>query len=199
MVNVYTVLSLSFNHTKEYVYRLKRSLEGNTTVPFSFFCLTNESLPGIETIPIGESGTWAKMELCGPSIKGRVYYLDIDTVLTGNVDFFLNTDTSFFCKNSNGQRRTSLMSLDQEERDLVWDFWTFSSNRIISNFRGEGAVYDFVSNIMIPDIQKIHPGKVVNISEENEYCIPLGCKMITFSNGLHPKNLDDTNPIKKYW
>ena len=198
MVNVYTVLNVSFNHTKEYVYRLKRSLEKNSTVSFNFFCLTNEQLPGINTIPVSEEGKWAKIELCKPSIKGRIHYMDIDTVLVGNVDFFLNTQASFFCRTWVSQRRTHVMSLDEEERAAVWDFWTFSRNRIIPNLKGEGAVYDFVSTVTTPCIQDIHPGKVVSL-QEAEPCIPLGCKMVTFSNGKFPKNLDDENWMKKYW
>ena len=198
MVNVYTVLNVSFNHTKEYVYRLKRSLERNSTVQFRFICLTNEQLPGIETMPVSEDCRWAKMELCMPSVKGRIHYMDIDTVLTGNVDFFLKTNTSFFCRTWIGNRRTNVMSLGEDERSMVWDFLTFSRNKIIPNLNGEGAVYDFVSNVMTPCIQDIHPGKVVSI-QEAESCIPLGCKMVTFANGKYPKNLDEENWMKKYW
>jgi hypothetical protein len=198
MVNVYTVLNTSFNHTKEYVYRLKRSIEKNTTVKFNFFCLTNVELPGIQTIPTDELTGWAKLDLCRPSIKGRIYYMDLDTVLTGNIDFFFNTQRSFFCKNWLGSRRTNVMSLDEDERALIWDFWTFSRMKIIPNFQREGAVYDFVSSVSIPVIQDIHPGKVVSL-QEVETCIPIGCKMVTFSNGKYPKNLEDENYIKKYW
>jgi hypothetical protein len=198
MADVYTVLNTSFNHTKEYVYRLKRSIERNSTVKFRFFCLTNEQLPGIDTVPIDEHVGWAKMELCRPSIKGRIYYMDIDTVLTGNIDFFFNTGSSFFCRNWLGNRRTNVMCLDEEERAQVWDFWTFCRNKVMPNFQREGAVYDFVSSHSIPTIQDLHPGKVVNL-QEAETCIPIGCKMVTFSNGKYPKNLEDENWIKKYW
>lgn len=198
MTNVYTVLNVSFNHTKEYVYRLKRSLERNSTVQFNFFCLTNEQLPGIDTIQIEENGGWAKMELCMPSIKGRIHYIDLDTVLTGNIDFFLAADQSFFCRTWSGKRRTQLMSLNEEERSLVWDFWNFYGRRIIPNFRGEGAVYDFTLNASIPCIQDVHPKKVINL-QDAEQCMPLGCKMITFSDGKYPKDLDEDNWMKKYW
>lgn len=198
MTNVYTVLNVSFNHTKEYVYRLKGSLERNSTVQFNFFCLTNEQLPGIDTIPVEENGGWAKMELCKPSIKKRIHYIDLDTVLTGNIDFFLTTDRSFFCRTQSGQRRTQIMSLDENERSVVWDLWNLSRDRIIPNFRGEGAVYDFASNFEIPCVQELHPKKVISL-QDAEACMPLGCKMITFSDGRYPKDMDENNWMKKYW
>ena len=138
------------------------------------------------------------MELCMPSIKGRIHYIDLDTVLTGNIDFFLAADQSFFCRTWSGQRRTQLMSLNEDERSLVWDFWNFYGRRIIPNFRGEGAVYDFTLNASIPCIQDIHPKKVISL-QDAEQCMPLGCKMITFSDGKYPKDLDEDNWMKKYW
>jgi hypothetical protein len=198
MINVYTVLSISFSHTKEYVYKLKRSIERNSTVPFNFFCLTNEQLPGINTIPVYEYGQWVKMDLCDPKINGRVLYLDIDTVLLGNIDFLLHEDQSFMCKSFNGQRRTQIMSLDENQRNEVWNFWIDRRESIMQNFRGEGSVYDFVLDKGIRTLQEIHPRKIINFNEANDF-IPMGSKVITFSNRDYPKNLEENNYIKKYW
>jgi hypothetical protein len=197
MINVYTVLSVSFSHTKEYVYRIKESIGRNSTTPFNFLCLTNEQLPGINTIPIREYGQWAKMELCNPMIEGLVLYLDIDTVLLGNIDFLLQEERSFMC-NSNGQRRSQIMCLNKTERGYVWDFWTDERSSIMKNFKGEGAVYDFVLDEDIPSIQEIHPKRVIDFGETNDF-IPIGSKIVTFSNGDYPKNLEEDNYIKKYW
>jgi hypothetical protein len=197
MINVYTVLSVSFSHTKEYVYRIKNSIERNSTVPFNLLCLTNEQLPGINTVPVHEYGQWAKMELCDPRIKGRVLYLDVDTVLLGNIDFLLREERSFMC-NSNGQRRSQIMSLDETERASVWDFWSDRRDSIMKNFRGEGAVYDFVLDEGVPTIQEIHPRRVIDFGEANDF-IPMGSKIVTFSNRDYPKNLEEDNYIKKYW
>lgn len=198
MINVYTVLSQSFNHTKEYVYRLKRSLERNATVKFRFVCLTNEQLPGIETVPTQEIGRWAKMELCHPLVKGRIHYIDLDTVITGNIDFFLSTDASLLCRNPLQERRTAIMTLNENERSLVWDFWSSDRERIIGNFKGEGSVYNFSLPGDIPCIQEVFPGRVTSFSKEDTG-LPVGSKMVTFSGGLYPKDLEEDSWMKKYW
>lgn len=199
MTNVYTVLSVSFNHTKEYVYRLKRSLEKNSTTAFNFFCLTNEQLPGINTIPIQTFGNWGKIELCNPDISNeQMLYLDIDTVIIGNVDFLLNERSSFMSRGFNGQRRTQIMSLTKRQMNYVWDFWNENKDSIIPNFKGEGALYDFVVDRDVRTIHEIHPGKIIDFSEASEF-ISMGSKIVTFSNGDYPKNLEEDNHVKKYW
>lgn len=198
MVNVYTVLNVSFSHTKEHVYKLKKSLEKNSTIEFDFFCLTNEQMPGIETIPIQEVGRWAKIELCRPDIIGKVLYLDIDTVLIGNIDFLLTEKKSFMSKGIHSKRRSQIFSLREHERKEVWDFWKSKTESIKRNFNGEGAVYDFIVNQTTKTIQELHPGKVIDFSEASEF-IPVGSKIVTFSNNSNPKNIEDNNFIKKYW
>lgn len=201
MINVYTVLSTSFNHQKEYVYRLKNSLEKNTTIPFTFTCLTNEQLIGINTVQIENIGAWAKMELCNPLVShdtDKIYYIDVDTIITGNVDFLISTEQSFMCNTWIGTRRTALMSLNKMERDLVWDFWSENQHRIIKNFKGEGAVYDFVLGDDVQAIQKIYPEKIIDI-KQIEDSIPMGCKLVTFMGGKTLKDLSDEHCIKKYW
>lgn len=198
MKNVYTVLSISFNHTKEYVYKLKRSLEKNSTVPFRFFCLTNEQLPGIDTIPIKETGRWAKMDLCGIETNDDMLYFDLDTVLIGNIDFLLNETRSFMSKSFDGKKRSQIMSLSRTERDFVWDFWSENRNSIIENFRGEGSVYDFVLGERLSTLQEIYPGSVINFREASEF-ISVGSKLITFSGEDYPGKIEETNHIKKYW
>lgn len=198
MINVYTVLNVSFNHTKEYVYRLKASLERNSTLAFNFSCLTNEQLPGINTVPIEEFGSWAKMELCDSSVSGKIIYLDLDTVLIGNIDFLLKEESSFMCRSVTGTRRTQIFSLDEDQRKEIWEFWKQKRNSVIENFKGEGSVYDFILDKNILNIQEIHPGKVLDFEEAKEF-IPIGSKIVTFSGDNHPKSLQEDHHIKKYW
>lgn len=198
MINVYTVLNVSFNHTKEYVYRLKQSLEKNSTISFNFYCLTNEQLPGINTIPIKGFGRWSKIEICNPSIEGKIVYLDIDTVIIGNIDFLFQETKEFMCKGLDGKRRSQILSLDQKNRMDVWDFWCKRSKSIVQNFKGEGAVYDFIVSPEVLNIQDLHPGKVIDFSEASEF-LSIGSKIVTFSNGSYPNNLEGNNYIKQYW
>lgn len=87
MLTVYSVL-WGDKYPPDYVYRLKAMIEGNLTVPFFFACVTDQDLEGIHCIkPICDyQGWWQKLSLFeiadGPSL-----YFDLDTVITGNIDY----------------------------------------------------------------------------------------------------------------
>jgi hypothetical protein len=87
MLTVYSVL-WGDKYPPDYVYRLKAMIERNLAVPFFFACITDQDLEGIHCIqPIcGYQGWWQKLSLFeiadGPSL-----YFDLDTVITGNIDY----------------------------------------------------------------------------------------------------------------
>lgn len=194
MTNVYTVFVESGIYTKEWVYRMKKSLERNSTVPFDFFCLTDRSLPGIETIELkNPTLPWLKMELCNPDIQGRIHYLDLGTLITGNIDFFLKEDESLM------QRDASAFILDKDERRMVWEFWTNDTKPHVTNFDRSSKIYDFILGGQIETIQKKHPGKVFSWDDERSDSLNKGCKILTFPGKQKVSSFDDGHWIKKYW
>lgn len=85
MLSVACVYKPGGGFTAEYVYRLRDSLALFCDAQYRFVCLTNESLPGIDTIPLAESrpGFWNKLELF--KLPGPVVYLDLDTLIVSDV------------------------------------------------------------------------------------------------------------------
>jgi len=67
----------------DYVGKLFRGLSRNTSVPFEFECVTASKYPG----------WWGKLEVFDP--PERVIFLDLDTVITGNVDFLFEYNGPF--------------------------------------------------------------------------------------------------------
>jgi len=202
MVNVYTVFVKSKVYTKEWVYRIKRSLERNSTVPFNFFCMTNENLLGIQTLPLyNESGWWAKMELCRPDIKGIVHYMDLDTIITGNVDFFLNETESLLYQDWlwEDQKESAVFCLNEEHRRTVWEFWEKDPRSHMFNFFGDGRVYNFCIGKQVRSIQEKHPNRLFTWKKTNKESLPMGCKILSFSGNPKPTDFDDDHWIKKYW
>lgn len=60
-----------------YVERLKSMVSKHLTEPFEFVCITESD----------KAGWWAKIDLFKPGLfSGRVLYLDLDTVIVGNLD-----------------------------------------------------------------------------------------------------------------
>lgn len=202
MVNVYTVFVKSNVYTSEWVYRIKRSIERNSTVPFNFFCLTNESLPGIETINISTTrGWWAKMELCRPDIKGRVHYLDLDTLIIGNIDFFLKEEESLLFRDTyyESQKETALLVLNEKEREVVWDFWNKEPEANMFNFSGDGRIYNHVIGKSVGSLQDKHPGKFFVWKKTNMKSLEVGCKVLSFLGKPKQNDFAEDHWIKKYW
>lgn len=75
----------------EYVNRLFRAVSRNLTVEHRFVCLTDDSTGvACETMPMprGLQGWWGKIAMFRPGLfNGPVLYIDLDTLITGNLDF----------------------------------------------------------------------------------------------------------------
>jgi len=83
----------------DYVYNLKAMVERYTTVPFRFVCYSDKNIPGIETkrLKPGIEGWWNKLQMFDPAMKvgDYVLYFDLDTIITGKIDWLMNYDTWF--------------------------------------------------------------------------------------------------------
>jgi hypothetical protein len=83
----------------EYVERLVRGVKRHSSVECRFVCLTDqqETWPGVENHRVELSGWWAKMAIFNPDWRGndRLVYLDLDTVVIGNIDPLLVLETEF--------------------------------------------------------------------------------------------------------
>lgn len=72
----------------EWVQRLRNMVARRLDLPHRFVCLSNVTVPGVETIPLPpcDPGWWAKIALHKPGLlTGRCLYLDLDTLITGDL------------------------------------------------------------------------------------------------------------------
>ena len=143
--------------SKDYVYNLKASVERNTTVPHKFVCLTDQSLEGIETLILrpGLTGWWNKMQMFDGRIKGRIVYLDLDTLIIDNIDWLLNYDGPFagiedlgsvnsHQQHLKGKLQSGVMAWDSEEADWIWNEFNFRKMLATNAFRGDGEYLESV-------------------------------------------------------
>lgn len=87
---------------REWVTRLERMVRSNLTVPHRFVCLTDDD-GGLKCrtkmLPAGlrfGSGWWAKLALFKPGMfGGTVLYLDLDSLIVGNLDFVAKFNGDF--------------------------------------------------------------------------------------------------------
>lgn len=102
MINILT-LKVGDKYGPEYVNRLYNGLQRHSTVPFKFYCYTEEPagiLPDINIIPLVPDGIvqkqFHKIHFHNmPAIEGKCLILDIDYVILQNVDDILSWDLKF--------------------------------------------------------------------------------------------------------
>lgn len=74
--------------TNEYVTRLRDGVRKHCQAPHRFVCLTNERLPGVETLPLlrNRVGWWNKLELFRKGLfDDCVIYFDLDTMIVDDI------------------------------------------------------------------------------------------------------------------
>ena len=97
MLDVFSVF-WGDKYNKAYVYALKEMVAKNLTLPHRFRCITNQHLPGINTVlpPVSYPGWWQKIGLFAPLLAtGPSVYFDLDVVITGNVDYLADYTDRF--------------------------------------------------------------------------------------------------------
>jgi hypothetical protein len=173
MVNVVCVFS-GTKFSKDYVYNLKNAVERNTTVPHRFICLSdlNTELPGIDTMQLkpGYSGWWNKIQLFDGRLKGQVVYLDLDTLITGNIDWLLN-HRGFFAGiedlgaiNSHqpwlkGRLQSGILSFNADQFGWVWTDFILSISSVMKTHRGDG---EYLNSLITKRelLQNIYPDAI---------------------------------------
>jgi len=88
MLTVLCVLKTGGDYDARYVRILRDGVARHTSLPHRFVCLADTEVP-CETIPLqhGWPGWWSKIEMFRPGvIAGPTLYLDLDTIITGNLD-----------------------------------------------------------------------------------------------------------------
>lgn len=92
MITIAMVYKTGGDYTPLDVARLARGVRRNLTVPYQIVCMTDnataiskiDNVDGIMTLNHDLPGWWSKMELF--KLHGPVLYLDLDTVIVGNID-----------------------------------------------------------------------------------------------------------------
>ena len=160
----------------DYVYNLKSAIERNTTVPHQFIVFSDKPVAKIPTITLkpGLEGWWNKLQLFDisrlPKTK-RMVYFDLDTLITGNIDFLMNYSGKFMGIEDVGavnphQRhlqnvmQSGVMAWDYYQSGWIWQRFA-NSLEILSKFRGDGELLNAAVSPITRDLLQHHfPGKL---------------------------------------
>ena len=145
-----------------YVYNLKAMVEKYTTVPHNFVVYSDRSIPNVNTkiLKPGYEGWWNKLQLFDPANKpsDRVVYLDLDSIITNNLDWLL-TDRSWFMgiedvgavnkhqPHLKNRLQTAVMAWEFNPVSYLWQEFVLGSERVFDTFRGDG---EYLSSVINP-------------------------------------------------
>jgi hypothetical protein len=146
----------------DYVYNLKAAVERNTTVPHKFVCFSDKGIPGVDVkiLRPGYEGWWNKLQMFDPAnkVSDRVVYFDLDTIITGNIDWLLE-DRSWFMgiedvgavnkhqPHLKNKLQTGVMAWDFNPNSHIWNTFVLSYDRVIDSYRGDG---EYLSSVINP-------------------------------------------------
>lgn len=146
-------------YNKEWVEKLKNSIERNYKRPYKFFCLSNIDV-GKGTIPLRHNwpGWWSKIELFRPDLfKGPVLYLDLDIIIYSNFERLVSSldDHKFYMlegQSKKGIPNSSMMYWSGDHSYIYTEFLN-NTNKIKNNYRAgrklgdQGFIFDSLKDV----------------------------------------------------
>ena len=155
----YTVVSMKWGkkYGADYVNRLYNMVKRNTTLPFKFICYTDDAnglLPEIQARPLpemdlpeGPERGWRKLSLFKKDIdlSGRILFLDLDTVIVGNIDDYFTIDGDFILirhwrpSKKQGVGETGVYRFEAGAHADLYENFMANIDEVKANFRHEQA------------------------------------------------------------
>lgn len=165
-VKICLVYKTGGDYVREDVEILRGMIQTHVTVPYELLLLTDDSPEEIGGTPLLHDwpGWWSKMEMFRPDIEGDIFYMDLDTVLVGNIDPLVQAGettvlTDFYKPHGMG---SGVMYLAEEDRRRIWEAWIGNPEGIIKTFRGDQDFIGTLLGLTAKRWQNTHPDQVVS-------------------------------------
>lgn len=179
------VLRSGGEYGPEHVQWLARQVPG-------LVCLSDVSVAGVPTVALrhGWPGWWSKLELFSDAIPGDLLYLDLDTVVIGDLSGFEVGQTTMLSDFYWPERPASgLMYISEQDKAAVWDGWIADPAGHMAKQRGRGGIGDqgFIAECLSPARwQDLLPGKVVSYKAHCRNGVPEGAEVVCFHGKPRP-------------
>jgi hypothetical protein len=143
----------------EYVNRLYRMINNHLTIPFEFYCLTDNSNGLYHEVNIldleieeGLKGWWYKLQLFKKDfygLGGQAMFLDLDVVIVNNINALFETQEDSFMiirdLKPGNVYNSSVFKLELGSQPHVWDKFLLDKESIISRMHGD---QDWISEVV---------------------------------------------------
>lgn len=140
-------------YSADYVNKLYNMVQRNCTLDFDFWCLTEDTKglnPNIKTLPLppGLAGWWCKPYIFSQDlpINGTILYMDLDVVISGNIDKLFTYQPGHWCTIRDFTRamrpkwhkyNSSVVRFTRGQLHHVWDGFYKDKQNIQRKFFGD--------------------------------------------------------------
>ena len=183
-----------------YVNKLYKAVRKNLSLPHRFVCLTDDD-SGLKCrtkkLPPQLKGWWAKLYLFNLHLDGKVLYLDLDTLVTGSLDFIGLYDGDFAILRDFYRPEgygSGVMMWNKDHR-YIWDEWF--ENPVIHPLGDQGWIEEKVKSA--DRLQDIFPGKIVSYKVDCENGLPEGASICAFHGTPKPHEFDENHWVTRKW
>ena len=170
-------------------------------------CLSDVDVPGVSmAIKHFWPGWWSKMELFRPDIRGDIFYLDLDTVIVGDLQELLFTqslDTMLSDFYYPEHPASGLMYITEQSKAAVWSAWINGGPERTMRDCGSGGDQKFLG--MLPFGKQARrwqlefPGQVISFKAQmrpqqprygQQLAVPpKDARLVCFHGKPRPKNV----------
>lgn len=156
-------------------------------------CLSDVDVAGVPTIPLQHDwpGWWSKLELFSNVIDGDLFYIDLDTVVLGDLGEFEAVGQTTMLSDFYWPERpaSGLMYIAERDKAAVWSRWLESPDKHMARKPGRGDIGDqgFLAQVLEPARwQDLLPGRVVSYKAHCRQQVPAGADIVCFHGKPRP-------------
>lgn len=210
MITVLSVLKSGGIYDAEWVAKLQRGVARHLSQPHKFVCLSDVDVP-CERIPLKHDWPhwWAKIEMFAPDvINGETLYLDLDTIITGQMDAFIERCRDYyFCmlKNLNDEEMvgSGVMWFADKAPEGVYETFLQAPERTMEFYRTakEGSYMGDQAHIWDSLDRKVDAVSHPSLRSYKRHCrngLPAGTSIVAFHGRPRPTEI---NPkwLQEHW
>lgn len=149
-----------------------------------FVCLSDITVPGVETLPLEHSwpGWWAKMCMFSPRVKGDILYFDLDTLILGSLTEIAKVDRLTILRDFYRPHglQSAMMYLPEADRAEVWN--AFAANPAAAMMScARGGDQEFLERFYLNRAarwQDVVPGQIVSLKVHCKSGVPAGTRVV---------------------
>lgn len=213
MITVLCVLRSGGVYTPDWVVRLRAAVVCHLSEPHRFVCLSDVAVPGVETIALRHDWPrwWAKVEMFSPWVEdlGRCLYLDLDTVVTGNIDGFAGYDgPACITRDFNfGVPSQSVLNFASGAFRHLWDAftadpegWMRAGDKMIPPHFGDQVLMTKIHGRRpIEFWQDVLPGQLVSFKNDCSSGLPANARLVCLHGKPKQCDFPADHWVHKHW